>query len=140
MLLKVSFKLTLVYMPPFVWWLKCIELSAIMQNRVFTPFYSVFEKGQWKVKVFQKQYSDLINFISNIENKKDSDNNARTPFVAATSPPPPMQYFKNVVSFFTKKKLLRNVSQNHLIYKGISTQVLISYSLYFESMFVHAKN
>ena len=26
-------------------------------------FYSVFENGQWKVKVFQMSYSDLINFI-----------------------------------------------------------------------------
>ena len=57
------------------------------------------------------QYSILINFIWNIENKKDSNNDARTPYVAATSPPPPLAYFENVADFLTKKKFSKNVAK-----------------------------
>ena len=55
-------------------------------------FYSVFENEQLKVKVFQIQYSDFVHFY--LKNRKlkifEQCNEARTPFLAATSPPPPL--------------------------------------------------
>ena len=47
--------------------------------------YSVFENGQWKVKVFQIQYSNLINFIWNKKNQKDSN----------ILPPPPHHHLRH---------------------------------------------
>ena len=88
-------------------WLSC-RIGSLLR------FYSVFENGQWKVKVFQMQYSILINSIWNIENEKDSNNDARTPYVATTSPPPPSQYFRKVTDFLTKMKFRRAVAKFQL--------------------------
>ena len=94
---------------------QCFQVEQVLLGQYWSLPPKRTQKGPkiLSEKIEKRRGSKTSNRCLFIWKKKirGSNNEARTPLIAATAPPPPLAYFGNVSYFPTKKKICRERRQ-----------------------------